>query len=749
MMCALSLAITKAISRRVIHLSLRMNEFSDEIATILETLKANPRGMSVTDIAQAIGVNRNTVSRYLDTLLISGQAEMKIYGKAKVFFLSQRVPISAMLDFSSEMVIILDRQLFIIQVNDAVGAFTGEEKEAIIGKELRNSPLAAFDHPVIIEKIKEAFGGSEIVEELRFLRVGEELFFHFKIVPTVFNNGSPGVTLILEDITERKRSEEALRQSEMTYRALVEEINDVIWNIDEDGRFSYVSPRIADVLGYEPAELIGRTIYEYMEAEEADRVRSLLPPDGRDGEPYPLAQYMMLHRDGRPVAIEAGATPMHDEIGDFAGFRVVARDISERMQATKRLRQWKSFLGSIVQNIPAKVMVKELANNTFIFFNHSAEVLLGASSAALVGKQEKDLFPPEVAMALQAADVKVKKTGKAVEVPDVRMELPGMGSRILAIKKIPIFNSGEQPTYILGIAKDVTDQKRAEMLLHAQRDLAVSLGTISTLEEALPACLSTALSVSGFESGGVLILQQGEAPHLFSCTEGVTAVRCEEIFRINRSLIEGVVFTRGEPFYARAGDLAGGMGELKTIAFVPVRDGRKVMACIMLGSMVLDEIPSWGSHALETIAAQISQIIARISAQESLKKERDRAQSYFDVAGVMIAVIDADGKISRMNRKGCSVLGYDEADLVGKDWFDMLVPMESREKLRARFGQLMAGKQIPPACEVGTILTSAGEGRIIRWQNALLMGDEGRIAAMVSSGEDITPLPDPASGSLS
>jgi PAS domain S-box-containing protein len=725
-----------------------MNEFSEEIAIILETLKVNPRGMSVTDIAQAIGVNRNTVSRYLDMLLISGQAEMKIYGKAKVFFLSQRVPISAMLDFSSEMVIILDRQFSIIQVNDAVCTFAGEEKEAIIGRGLRNSPLAAFDHPVIIAKIKEAIGGSEVVEELRFLRVDEELFFRFQIVPTVFNNGSPGVTLILEDITEQKRSEEALRQSEMTYRTLVEEINDVIWNIDESGRFSYVSPRIADVLGYDPADLIGRTIYDFMESEEADRLRSFLPPDGPDGEPHSLAQYTMLHRDGRPVAIEAGATSTHDEIGDFAGYRVVARDISERKQATKRLRQWKSFLGSIVQNIPAKVMVKELATNTFIFFNHSAEVLLGAPSADLVGKQEKALFPPEVAVALQAADVKVKKTGKAVEVPEVRMELSGMEGRILAIKKIPIFNSRQQLTYILVIAKDVTDQNRAEMLLRAQRDLAVSLDTISSIEEALPACLSSALSISGFESGGVLIRQQDEAPSIFSCTEGVTAVRCEEIFRINRPLIEETVFTRGEPFYVRAGDLAGGTGKLKTVAFLPIRDGQRVIGCIMLGSAVLDEIPSWGSHALETIAGQISQIFARISAQESLKKERDRARSYFDVAGVMMAVIDADGKISRMNRKGCSVLGYEEADLVGNDWFDTLVPAESRQKLRARFGQLMAGTQVVPVSEVGTILTSAGEQRIIRWQNVLLKGEEGWIAAMVSSGEDITTLLDPPSGRL-
>jgi PAS domain S-box-containing protein len=717
-----------------------MNEFSLEISTILDSLKANPRGMSVTDIAQAIGINRNTVSRYLDMLLISGQVEMKIYGKAKVFFLSQRVPISAMLNFSSEMVIVLDRHLSIIQINDAVAAFTGEEKDAIIGRELRDSPLVAFDHPVIIAKVKEALGGSEIVEELRFLRVGEELFFRFKIIPTVFNNGSPGVTLILEDITEEKRSEEALRQSEVTYRTLVEEINDVICNLDESGRFSYMSPRIADVLGYEPEELIGHALDEYMHADEAERVRSLLFPPAPADHPFVLIDYAMVHRDGRAVALEAGASPMFDEIGDFTGYRVVARDITDRKEAMKRVSQWKSFLHSIVQNIPAKVMVKEISTNTFIFFNRSAEVLLGAPSGELVGKREKDIFPPELATALQAADAKVKKTGEAVEVPDVRVELPGRGSRILAIKKIPIFNSRNQPTYILGIAKDVTDKKQAEMLLVAQRDLAVALGAVSTLEEALPVCLSTALHISGFESGGIAVLRDDGSAPAFVCTEGVTTVRCEEILRINRNLVGDAVFVRGEPFYARAADLAGGMGELKTIAFIPVLFDRRVIACFMLGSTVLDEIPSWGSQALETIAAQISQIIARIRAQESLRQERDRAESYFDVAGVMIAVIDAEGTISRMNRKGSAVLGFGEDELIGKNWFDTLVPPAAREKLRARYEGLMAGTQELPACEVGTILTRSGEERVIRWQNALIREAGGKVAAMVSSGEDITLL---------
>ena len=86
-----------------------MDPTTDALSLLLSTLKEHPRGMSVSDLAAAVGINRNTVSRYLDVLLVSGQVEMETYGKAKVFYLSQRVPIAAMLNFSSDLVLSLDR----------------------------------------------------------------------------------------------------------------------------------------------------------------------------------------------------------------------------------------------------------------------------------------------------------------------------------------------------------------------------------------------------------------------------------------------------------------------------------------------------------------------------------------------------------------------------------------------------------------------------------------------------------------
>ncbi|WP_054848450.1 helix-turn-helix domain-containing protein [Methanoculleus chikugoensis] len=137
-----------------------MDPTTDALSLLLRALKEHPRGMSVSDLAAAVGINRNTVSRYLDVLLVSGQAEMETYGKAKVFYLSQRVPIAAMLNFSSDLVLVLDRDRRIVQANDAVCSFAGRERDAIIGNSIETSPLAAFDHPLIRSRITDALGAA-------------------------------------------------------------------------------------------------------------------------------------------------------------------------------------------------------------------------------------------------------------------------------------------------------------------------------------------------------------------------------------------------------------------------------------------------------------------------------------------------------------------------------------------------------------------------------------------------------------
>lgn len=556
-----------------------MEPNTDALSPLLRVLKEHPRGMSVSDLAAAVGVNRNTVSRYLDVLLVSGQVEMETYGKAKVFYLSQRVPISAMLNFSSDLVLVLDRDRRIIQANDAVCAFAGVERNNIIGKSVEESQLAAFDHPLIQGRITDALSGSEVVEELRFLRHAEELFFRVKFLPTVFNDGTPGVTIILEDITEGRRAEEALRESEMLFRSLVENINDLILNVDETCAFTYVSPKSREILGYAPEEMLGKTPCDFMAPEKAERVRVQLAALLADPRPRILFEWTMLHRNGNPVTLEVSGTPIYDMIGSFTGYRVVCRDITERVRATKRLAQWKSFLYSVVNNIPSMVFVSEVEGETFVFSNQAAETFLGMTKEEMAGKQAGDLFPPEMAAFFADGDREMLERS-AVREEQVRLP----DGRFLSMKKIPIFNSRGMLKYMLGIAEDVTN---------------------------------------------------------------------------------------------------------------------------------------------------------RAAAEDRLVAERDRAQGYLDAAGVMIAVIEADGTINLVNQRGYEILGYTGEDLAGKNWFSTIVPERLRDRLSRNFARLIAGEIEPPPYEKSPVVTRDGREQQILWHNALLRDTDGNVVAMVSSGEEI------------
>ncbi len=131
-------------------------------------------------------------------------------------------------------------------------------------------------------------------------------------------------------------------------------------------------------------------------------------------------------------------------------------------------------------------------------------------------------------------------------------------------------------------------------------------------------------------------------------------------------------------------------------------------------------------------------IVVNKRMEEALRTERDRAQMYLDVAGVMFVALDADGKVTLVNKRGCEILGYDEEEVFGRSWFDSFLPQERIEKVKGIFQQLMTGEMEPVEYIENLIITRGGEKRDIAWHNTLLRDGGGNIIGTFSSGEDIT-----------
>jgi PAS domain S-box-containing protein len=121
-----------------------------------------------------------------------------------------------------------------------------------------------------------------------------------------------------------------------------------------------------------------------------------------------------------------------------------------------------------------------------------------------------------------------------------------------------------------------------------------------------------------------------------------------------------------------------------------------------------------------------------------LREERNKAQQYLNIAGVIIVAINEKGTVSLINKKGCQVLGYNEDEILGQNWFDLCVPESDREERKSVFDQVMAGEREEAEDYENTIVNKQGEERIIAWHNTTLRDDEGNIIGTLSSGEDIT-----------
>jgi PAS domain S-box-containing protein len=132
------------------------------------------------------------------------------------------------------------------------------------------------------------------------------------------------------------------------------------------------------------------------------------------------------------------------------------------------------------------------------------------------------------------------------------------------------------------------------------------------------------------------------------------------------------------------------------------------------------------------------EIKLRRSLEELLRKERDTAQMYLDVAGVILLAIDKNGKIGLLNRKGIQILGFPSEEIVGKNWFECFIKPADREFVKSVFSQVMESHLDPFTNVEYPVLTKTGEERLIAWNKTIITDDSGLATGSLSSGEDIT-----------
>jgi len=131
-------------------------------------------------------------------------------------------------------------------------------------------------------------------------------------------------------------------------------------------------------------------------------------------------------------------------------------------------------------------------------------------------------------------------------------------------------------------------------------------------------------------------------------------------------------------------------------------------------------------------------ITERRKAEEAMRRERDKAQRYLDVAGVMLVAIDSEQRVGLINKKGCDILGYKEEEILAKNWFDNFLPERIRDEVKAVFEKNIRAEADVSEYYENPILTKSGDERFIAWHNTILKDEKGNVVATLNSGEDIT-----------
>jgi len=211
---------------------------------------------------------------------------------------------------------------------------------------------------------------------------------HCRCLPT-----SRGCTLVLEDVTDRRRMEEELREIEERYRFHFSYSNDVIYSYDNQFRILSVSTNVERILGYRPEELIGKCFpdLDLLEPEDLKRASkdalTIL-----SGSTIQAATYRFIARDGTRLYGETSGIPLMRD-GHVAGVISVARDITYRKQAEEAIRESEEKYRLVVENANEAILVAQ--NGIMLFVNPKLSEILGCPEEELIGKSFAQFIHPD------------------------------------------------------------------------------------------------------------------------------------------------------------------------------------------------------------------------------------------------------------------------------------------------------------------------------------------------------------------
>ncbi|HEY9694920.1 MAG TPA: PAS domain S-box protein [Oculatellaceae cyanobacterium] len=265
------------------------------------------------------------------------------------------------------------------------------------------------------------------------------------------------IAQLQSEIAERQRTEDQLRRSEERFRNLVETSSDWVWETDKNYLYTYSSPQIYNILGYKPEQVIGKTPFDLMTAQEAWRVANLFSFLTANQQPFKNIETTKIHQDGHPVILERSAVPIFDGDSKFCGYRGIDREITERKQAEGILRQQ----ALAFENIYDGIIITDNEGH-IVDWNPSAERMFGYTKEEVLNKSTEFLHTPEQASVITQ---EILESIKQYDRWTGEIKFIGKNGTqgVCEAVFVPVYNDAGDQIAVIGVNHDITERKQAEI----------------------------------------------------------------------------------------------------------------------------------------------------------------------------------------------------------------------------------------------------------------------------------------------
>ena len=321
-----------------------------------------------------------------------------------------------------------------------------QQKLAYAQKALETGETQEYDRPV-------PCGGHTCYEEVRISACADD-----------------SVLVLVRDITARKRSEKALQASEARYRALYQKTPVMLHSIDHQGFLISVSDYWLEKLGYEKHEVIGRKLSDFLTPESQRYAKEVVLPEYFRVGFCKGVPYQVVTKAGGVIDVLLSATAERNDEGTITRSLAVMVDVTEQNQALAAVAAGEIQFQAFMDNSPALAFMKDAESGEFIYINQPFQDFFAVTTADLFGKTDFDWLPRQVAENNTRNDQAVIQSHKPLKLIESVSDPAGNSHDWLVYKFL--FQDLQGREIVWGVALNITDQKRLERQLYAEKELA-------------------------------------------------------------------------------------------------------------------------------------------------------------------------------------------------------------------------------------------------------------------------------------